>query len=642
MKANSDGRNIRNGWEIPTKTYSDQPYVVETSDGAWLCAVTTGVGREGQAGQHVITLRSVDRGRTWSAPVEVEPPRGPEASYAVMLVVPEGYPNASRVYIFYNHNTDNVRRVLADKDAYPDGYCQRVDSLGHYVFKYSEDNGRSWSATRYLIPVRTMAIDRGNPYGGELKFFWNVGKPFIHAGAAFCSLHKVGGFGTGFFTSNEGVLLKSETLLTEPDPEKIIWDTLPDGEMGLRPPPGGGPIAAEHSYVVLSDGTFCAVYRSIDGYAVEAYSRDGGHTWSVPQYRCYADGRRMKHPRAANFHWRCGHGKYLYWFHNHGGRFVREHPRRCTMAYEDRNPVWLCGGVEVDTPDGKVLQWSQPEIVLYDDDPYIRISYPDLIEDSGALFLTETQKDLARVHEIAPDLLEALWHQADLSKVATKGLVLALPSVGSAVSTCGSQSLPPVVAMPQLPPFLARNHDRADFGTGDLRQGFSVDVWLQLESLDAGQNILDNRTFNGQGFCLRTTDRGTVEILLNDGRTENRWDCDPGLLRAGRTHHLVVVVDGGPKIISFVVDGQLNDGSEVRQFGWGRYSSDLRGVNGSDVLRPDLNELPKGEGASDVVAATQALRIGPNLRGEVLSVRIYDRYLLTSEAIGNWRAGLVG
>jgi nitroimidazol reductase NimA-like FMN-containing flavoprotein (pyridoxamine 5'-phosphate oxidase superfamily) len=27
--------------------------------------------------------------------------------------------------------------------------------------------------------------------------------------------------------------------------------------------------------------------------------------------------------------------------------------------------------------------------------------------------------------------------------------------------------------------------------------------------------------------------RGTAEIVLNDGRTENRWGCDPGVLRAG-------------------------------------------------------------------------------------------------------------
>ncbi len=629
-----DWRNIRNGREIPTESYCDQPYIVKVGAGGpdrdhiWLCAVTTGTGHEGAGGQHVITMRSVDRGQTWSAPVDVEPATGPEASYAVMLAVPEGYPNAGRVFIFYNHNTDNLRQVLADTDAYPDGYCRRVDSLGHYVFKISDDGGRSWSAQRYDIPIRTMEIDRRNPYGGDIKFFWNVGRPFIYEGAAFCSLHKVGGFGEGFFTSNEGVLLKSSNLLTEPDPGKVRWETLPDGETGLRTPPGGGPVAAEHSYVVLSDGAICAVYRSIDGHPVEAYSRDGGHTWSVPRYRRYADGRLMKHPRAANFHWRLENGKYLYWFHNHGGRFIRDHPRSRSMAYEDRNPVWLCGGVEVDTPEGKIIAWSQPEIGLYDDDPYVRISYPDLVEEEGQVFLTETQKDVARVHRIDEELLEALWKQFDVAEAARDGVLLELPGTGA--------QMPATVPLSRIPAFLERDNSRADYGTRDLRRGFALDLWFRLTTVKAGQRLLDSRTADGLGFWLQTTDRNAVEIVLNDGRTENRWACDPGVLRAGTTHHLAVSVDGGPKIITFVVDGAFHDGGEARQFGWGRYSPHLRGVSGTALPEPGepTPSLPAERGKMDT------LHIGPGLDGEILALRVYGRRLLTSEAIGNFRAGV--
>ena len=89
------------------------------------------------------------------------------------------------------------------------------------------------------------------------------------------------------------------------------------------------------------------------------------------------------------------------------------------------------------------------------------------------------------------------------------------------------------------------------------------------------------------------------------------------MIEASTFHHLVVTVDGGPKIITFFVDGKLCDGADHRQFGWGRFSPHLRDVNGNDVLR-----------------------IGPDLKGQVKTVRIYDRYLLTSEAVGNHRAGL--
>ena len=108
----ADNRNIRTGREIPTETYADQPYVVKTNDGAWLVCVTTGAGLEGQAGQHVVTVRTTDQGRTWQPPVDVELAGGPEASYAVMLKAPGG-----RVYIFYNHNTDNLRQVKGARTA---------------------------------------------------------------------------------------------------------------------------------------------------------------------------------------------------------------------------------------------------------------------------------------------------------------------------------------------------------------------------------------------------------------------------------------------------------------------------------------------------------------------------------------------
>ena len=593
----SDWRNVTEGLEIPSIGYCDQPYVVIADDGAWVCIMTTGAGREGQAGQHVVTSRSEDRGKTWSDPVPLEPADGPEASYAVLLKVPGG-----RLYAFYNHNTDNVRTVKADDPPYAGGRCHRVDSLGHFVFKFSDDGGRTWSPGRYDIPQRLMAIDRENADGGELLYFWNVGRPFIHAGAAYVSLHKVGGFGEGFFTRSEGVLLRSENLISEADPNKIRWETLPDGDVGLRTPAGGGSIAEEQSYTVLSDGSIYSVYRSIDGHPVCAYSRDNGHTWSEPRYQCYADGRPMKHPRAANFVWRCSNGRYLYWFHNHGGRHIREHPQRRTIAYNDRNPVWLCGGDEVDGPDGREIRWSQPEIVLYDDDPYVRMSYPDLVEQDGSFYLTETQKETARVHEVDSSFLEKLWSQFETRELTTAGLLLDLP---------GDAPMPSEVPAPNLPAFTQRDTSRADFGTQRLRSGFTLDVCVDPDAFTHDPLVLDGRSSEGCGLWLEVTSWNTLQIGLNDGRTECRWDCDPGLLAAGTPHHVAIIVDGGPGVITFIVDGRLCDGGEARQFGWGRFSPQLRDVRGSDRLR-----------------------IGKQIK----RLRIYGRTLLTSEAVGNYRA----
>jgi len=121
---------------------------------------------------------------------------------------------------------------------------------------------------------------------------------------------------------------------------------------------------------------------------------------------------------------------------------------------------------------------------------------------------------------------------------------------------------------------------------------------------------------DGSGIVLATTERATLKITLNDGRSESGWDCDQGVLQAGRLHHVVVTVDDGPKIISFVVDGVLCDGAAQRQFGWGRFSPHLGDVSGAAQIT-----------------------LAPTLRGEIKVLRVYNRFLRTSEAVGNFRAG---
>ncbi len=235
----------------------------------------------------------------------------------------------------------------------------------------------------------------------------------------------------------------------------------------------------------------------------------------------------------------------------------------------DRNPVWLSGGTEVDSPKGRIISWSQPELALYDDDPTIRMSYPDFVEEGGKCFLTETQKDMARVHEIEPTLLAGLWNQFEATGVARKGLALELKT-----------PIPAVAKAPVTLPFYQRSH-RADNGKEDLNAGFSLDLWVRFDALKPDQRLVDTRTADGRCYALRTTGDRSLEIILSDGRTENRWASDPDSLAVNRRQHIVVTVDGGPRIITFVIDGVLTDGGNTRQFGWGRFSPNLKTAAGA-------------------------------------------------------------
>src|SRR3954471_9961496 len=411
-----DWRNIVTGSEIPRENYSDQPYVVITKDGNWLCVLTTGGGKEGAPAQHIISTISSDRGKTWSTPVDIEPSNGPEASWVMPLAVPGG-----RVYAFYTYNSENLR--LVEKSNSPT-YAKRVDTLGQYAFKYSDDYGRTWSNERYYIPMRLMRIDRENAYGGKLLYFWGVGKPIITRHGAMFGFAKVGKWGDpGGMVTSQGCFMFSPNILSERDPNKVKWTLLPEGDEGLRAPKG--PVSDEANLVELSDGSLYATYRTIDGFNCHAYSRDVGKTWTPPAYATYTpNGRRIKHPRAANFVKKFSNGKYLLWYHNHGGESVLTGK---WQYYTNRNPAWVTGGVE----KNGYIYWSQPEILLYHQDPDVRMSYPDFVEDGGEFYVTETMKTAARVHHIDRSLLEGIWKQAENRSVAQHGLAFTFENTRS-------------------------------------------------------------------------------------------------------------------------------------------------------------------------------------------------------------------
>ena len=564
----------------------DQPYIIRCDDGAWLCTLTTSRGGEGATSSHVLSTRSRDHGKTWSPLLALEPETPPESAYATLLKTPAG-----RVYAFYNFNGDNIREIPG-----PGGKpVTRVDCLGHFVFRYTDDHGKSWSARRHEMPMRETQIDRDNVTQGKTRIFWHVGRPLVHGGAVYVPFSKMVGISN--LSRSEAYFLRSANLLTERDPEKIRWTTLPDGEAGLRAP--AGIIAEEPSLVALADGTLCCIYRTAAGHPAHAYSRDDGRTWTPPAFLTYTPGgREVKHTRAANFVWKTAAGKYLYWFHNH----------EIPDFTGQRNPAWIAAGQEVETPAGRVLAWSQPEILLYAAEAATKMSYPDLVEDAGRYFVTETQKTVARVHEVPAAFFAMLWSQAENRRVAAGGVAVDL--VGAACGAGQTAKLPA----------------RFDLEATPTSGGLSVELWVKFDDLAGGQMLFDSRDAAGAGFACQTTDRGTVQLALRGafggpGRenavlTETSWDCDPGLLRPGEWHHLVAILDGGAKIISFVVDGQLGDGGQARPFGWAKFSRDLR-----------------------MIPTTKTLRLAPSLHGQLGGVRLYSRRLFVSEAVGNWRAG---
>lgn len=579
----ADWRNLENAIsELPDESYCDQPYSVVNSKGEWVVVMTTGAGVEGQPGQHVVSTISKDKGKSWSPLVDIEPANGPEASWVNPLIIPSG-----RIYVFYTYNSENLREVL-NSSGVP---IKRVDTFGKMMMKFSDDGGYSWSDKRYEVPIRNFEIDRNNIYKGEIQFWWSIALPIIHDNGVYFPLSKVGNFGEGFMESGSGAILYSPNILTEKNPGKIKWETLPDGDLGLLPPEG--KVADEHNIVSMSDGSLYCVYRTNRGHNVQTYSRDNGHTWTSPEWATYTPGGKvMKQPRCLNKIYKFKNGKYALFFHNNSSRHYSSHP------LGNRNPTWLAGGIEKDG----YIHWTQPEVFLYDMDYSKGISYPDWIEDEGNYYFTETQKTIARIHQIPNEYMEMLWEQGENPKKSTEGLILELRD-----KSCRQ----------------GQEFNMPELGNLSKGEGFSLELKIEPSDLIKDQVIIDTRRkendgygvsakLAGNGLLIKILKSGALEFVMDDGRSPLIWSSGTDLIKANELNHIIINVDAKSKMLTFVINGELWDGGE-RPFGYARFNPFMYDVNGESKVS-----------------------FSKDFEGNIQTFRIYNRFLYTSEAINNY------
>ena len=200
-----------------------------------------------------------------------------------------------------------------------------------------------------------------------------------------------------------------------------------------------------------------------------------------------------------------------FWFHNN---FNKE-------TYDGRNPAWLSGGIE---RDGDIV-WSQPEIVLYARDPALRgMSYPDYIEQDGQLWIAETQKNVARTHNIDLNLVQGMWNQGNDSTMVEKGQVMD----SSEEMIANGQ-----FNFPRLPNLLEGG-------------GFSVALWLTLDEPEANQPVLSTFGMKQKGLEIFLAEHSAIGVTINDGEARERdisnertFVSDKNTLEEGQLHHVV-------------------------------------------------------------------------------------------------------
>lgn len=533
-----DWRSILNGQRIYAHGYIDQPYIVQTSDGTWVCTFTTSPGKEGDQVQYIVSTSSVDQGKTWTDPIEIEAAgNGIEASWAMPLIT-----NFDRIYVFYTYNGDTVRNM-------PDGRPIRSDTHGWYCYRYSEDKGKTWSE-RYRLDMRQTAVDRSNDFSGEVQMFWGIGKPVTKENDMWFSFTKLGKY---FLQDGEGWIYHSDNILTEPDVSKVNWQLLPEGDHGIKNA-ALGSVQEEFNIqpMNIAGGLYC-VYRTTLGQPAHSYSYDGGKTWTSPELMHYANGMPLRNPRACPRLWKCKNGNYLLWYHNNGGR-----------DYSHRNPVWVSGGVE---KNGRIY-WSQPEILIHGPDRSYdtgRFSYPDLVESDGRYWISTTQKTTATVHEVPASFFERLWGQFDEPALERQGLI------------AESERPAPVKKIRLKEPLTMREG------------GFALDFWINLESYSDATVLKSGVTRKGGSFTLALTEGERLTFTLTNGRDTVTMSSDMNRLQLQKEHHIAILVDGDAGICYMLLDGSISDGGCEELFGFSWLDSLFENLKVKDLV---VGEFP--------------------------------------------------
>jgi len=260
----------------------------------------------------------------------------------------------------------------------------------------------------------------------------------------------------------------------------------------------------------------------------------------------------------------------------------------------------LSGGVE---NNGNII-WSQPEIDLYDNDPTaFGMSYPDYIEKDGRLWMIETQKNTARVHEVNHNLIEGMWRQGKDTLLVEDRLIM---------NSDFTHGFTNKINFPQLPSLIDG-------------EGFSIELWLVVNDFTPKETVLSTIGKKNKGIRISLSENNSLQFEMNDGemRSDNIIDqrsvtSDENTINEGKIHHVVFTIDGAAQISTVLVDGILSDGSaSTREYGWNRTHPYLKDFNDTNICT--FNE---------------------NFNGSVYSVRVYNRPLRSSEAIANFHAGL--
>ena len=352
---------------------------------------------ENAGDQRVVVSRSLDRGRTWSAPQTIDGPQPADppgtglASWGFPIVAPDLLADGGhRVYYIYNKN-------VGLDDA-------REDTTGMVRCRYSDDDGCTWSDATIDFPIAPSAIshpDRSMPPSWivyQTVFVTpenHVLVPFTRWAshtwdpAVKLNLNLLEHWSEVWF-------LRFENILSERDPDKLVVSTWPKAAHGIQvenPYRPGVSVAQEPKVQALADGRLICVFRTLHGANYYALSDDDGRSWDEPRVLRYEPGGNpVLNPMSPSPLYRLHDGRYLLLFYNNDG--TANGGKSPVDSKHNRYPVWLTVGRQIPGEVDHPLRFGPPKIfatsngVLLPHTGGTQVAvYPSLVDDGDERIL---------------------------------------------------------------------------------------------------------------------------------------------------------------------------------------------------------------------------------------------------------------
>ena len=610
--------------------YYNQPLAVQLPNSSWVLLLTNAGFTEGQPNQRVVSRMHVGANlsdREWLPPVNIEfQPHGPSAGW----VVPLFSPKLKRLYAIYTYNSNNIttmppttpkKETPCTQKELDAGVCPcHCQLVGGQFMRASDDYGATWS-DRVRVPIRATSIDRGNPWKGKTLQGWSVSKPLLlPSGAVLLPYTKIGTYDQAH---ERQWAIRSENIMSEPDLKKVRWSTWPEGDGGASQGcgPSSGDVAEEGLLLSLGGQVVTWLFRTEVGLLNSCVSLDDGKSWaSTTETVRYADhhgagdsGSLLKSPRGPLTARKLADGTFALLYFSNGWKGYSP------AANDTRNPYFLTLGWQ---HGASGIRWSQPEVVLYGrgwdqhaGSGAYDLAYPDLVQNDGKVVIFEA-------HENPPGAncniswFDALGGCGVASHAVDATLMGGLRTQGNASAVAlGAVLEVDNIHQPRTSSVPAPRFGQLNEAHGGLTIEARVETGISGPGLDAA--VFDcSDASTGVGVSLRLVHAGgavvaELRLISAEANASVSFASDPLPTSKSALVTVAAIVDGGPQMVRWVVNGVHGDGGASRPVGYKFY--------------PRLGDVDAG--------ASFKCKVGAGV--ELL--RVYGRYLRTSELVANFR-----